>query len=309
MILLHIGDPARGRLWRDLMPRLVPGLTVRQWPDDAGDLGAVRFVAGWAPPAGLLARLPALEAVFSVGAGIDHIDLAEVPANVPVVRMIDTELAEAVAEYVCLAVLALHRDLPGYAAAQARRDWAPVHRLTTTKRRVGVMGLGQIGRAVLARLAPFGFPLAGWSRSPTKIPGVTCHAGDAERAEFLAACDILICLLPLTDETRGILDARLFAGLPQGARLVNAGRGGHLVQADLLAALESGRLSAAMLDVTDPEPLPPGDPLWTDPRILITPHVAGTTDPERGAEAIAANIARHIAGQPMEGVVPRDRGY
>ena len=308
MILLHIGDPARGAMWQSLMPQLVPGLEVRQWPCD-GDLAEIDYAAGWSPPAGLIARLPNLKAIFSIGAGVDHIDFAEVPETVPVVRMVDGELAGAVADYVCLATLALHRDLPTYIAARQRGEWKTIHRCTNARRHVGVMGLGQIGRLALERLAPFGFPLSGWSRTPTEIPGVTCHAGAAGRAAFLAACDILVCLLPLTDETRHILNADLFAALPQGAAVVNAGRGGHLVTADLIAALDSGHLSAAMLDVSEPEPPQPGDPLWTHPAIMLTPHIAGTTDPERGARAIAANIQRHLSGTPMEGVVPRRRGY
>ncbi|TVV75818.1 2-hydroxyacid dehydrogenase [Sphingomonas solaris] len=303
MILLHVGDPARGARWGELVPTLVPGLSVRQWPD-AGDLAEIDYVAGWAPPGDLLGRLPALKALFSIGAGIDHLDLAHLPPGVPVVRMIDDELTEAVADYATLAVLALHRDLPAYIAAQKRGEWRALPRRTNGRRRVGVMGLGQMGRATLARLAPFGFPLSGWSRSAGTIEGVRCFTGEAGRSDFLAQCDILICLLPLTDGTRGILDARLFAGLPTGAGLVNAGRGGHLVQADLLAALASGRIGGAVLDVTDPEPLPADHPLWHDPRIIVTPHIAGTTDAVRGAEAIAANIRRHAAGEAMEGVVP-----
>ena len=308
MILLHIGDPARGAMWQALMPQLVPGLEVRQWPCD-GDLAEVDYAAGWSPPAGLIARLPNLKAIFSIGAGVDHIDFAEVPEGVPVVRMMDDELAGAVADYVCLAALALHRQLPAYVAARQRHEWKALHRQANARRRIGVMGLGQTGRLALERLAPFGFPLSGWSRSRTDIAGVNCYAGPEERAAFLAACDILICLLPLTDETRGILNAGLFAALPPGAAVVNAGRGAHLVTADLVAALDSGHLSAAMLDVSEPAPPPPGSPLWTHPAILLTPHIAGTTDWERGAHAIAANILRHRSGEAMEGVVARDRGY
>jgi glyoxylate/hydroxypyruvate reductase A len=212
-------------------------------------------------------------------------------------------------EYVAWAALSLHRQAPLYLRQQRRSEWKehPVRPAAT--RRIGVMGMGTLGCAALAQLRELGFDCAGWNRSRRNEPGVQCFAGEAELDQFLARTDILVCLLPLTAETRGILDQRVFDALPEGSALVNAGRGGHLVEADLLAALESGRLSAAILDVCEPEPLPRGHALWDHPRIWLTPHVASATQAETAAEALLDNLRRHEAGLALEGLVNRDRGY
>jgi glyoxylate/hydroxypyruvate reductase A len=193
--------------------------------------------------------------------------------------------------------------------AQNEGRWAPIRLVPAGERRVGLMGLGHLGQAVLRALAPFGFALSGWSRSPRSIEGVACHAGLEALPAFLASVDILICLLPLTDDTRGILCRETLSRLPRNAGLINVGRGGHLVERDLLSLLDQGHLSGAVLDVTDPEPLAAGHPFWTHPRILVTPHVASMTRADSAARALIANIRRHHAGAPMDGEVARDRGY
>ncbi len=307
MVLLHVGDPARGERMAAILPGLVPGLVVRQWPD-AGDLAAVHVVAAWTLPEGLIAALPNLQLIVSMGAGVDQIDLSALP-DVPVARMTEPGIAAGMVEYVVFATLALHRDMIGYREDQRERRWSPVKSRPASGRTVGVMGLGMLGQAVLDRLAAFGFPLHGWSRSPHDIAGVTCHHGAEGLPRFLSACDILICLLPLTAETRGILNARLFAQLPRGAGLVNAARGGHLVAADLIAALDAGHLSGAVLDVTEPEPPTADDPLWAHPRVLLTPHIASTTDRDAAAHLVGKIIRAHREGAPLPGLVDRRRGY
>lgn len=308
-IFLYKADPVRGAEWADGFARKAPELEFRQWPlDGDGDDARVRYLAAWEPPRDL-ARFPHLELVFSVGAGIDQFDFTRVPPQLPVVRMVEPGIVDGMVEYVTLAVLALHRDWPVYREQQRAQRWMEHRVRTAASRRVGVLGLGMLGRAVLDKLRGFGFPCAGWSRSPHHIEGVECHAGLEALPAFLARTDILVCLLPLTAATRGILDARLFAGLPQGAALVNCGRGGHLVQEHLLAALDSGRLSAAVLDVCDPEPLPAGHPFWHHPCIVLTPHIASMTQPETAVDAVLDNIRRHRAGLTPTGLVERGRGY
>lgn len=308
MTLLHTSSPARGRVWRDIFAAEAPEIGFAELAD-APDLSSIRYLAAWEPSTELIARLPALEIVFSVGAGVDQFDMAALPDHVRVVRMVEPGIAEGMVEYVTMAVLALHRDLIDYGLAQRERRWAPIDLVPASARRIGILGLGNLGQSVLAALAPFGFPLSGWSRSPRSIEGVECHAGQGALAGFLARTDILVCLLPLTNDTRGILCRDILSLLPRGARLVNAGRGGHLVAGDLIDLLDEGHLSGAVLDVTDPEPLPPGDPLWGHPLVLLTPHIASSTRADSAARALIANIRRHQAGARMEGEVARERGY
>lgn len=180
---------------------------------------------------------------------------------------------------------------------------------TAAECRVGVLGLGSLGQAVLALLVALGFDAAGWSRSRRELPGVSCHAGADELDDFLARTQILVCLLPLTDATRGMLNAALFAKLPRGASLVHVGRGPQLVGADLLRALDTGQLAEAVLDVTDPEPLPSDHPLWLHPCVQITPHIASMTQPQTAARVVIDNLRRHACGEPLVGLVDRARGY
>ena len=307
-VLLHIGDEARGRRWQAMLPSLVPGLAVRQWPD-AGDVAAIRYVAAWTLPADILGKLPNLSMLLSVGAGVDQFDLTALPPQVALVRTVEPGLVEEMADYATLAVLALHRDLPHYLGAQQTRQWRPRAVPAKATRRVGVLGLGAMGQAVAAQVAALGFPVAGWSRTARDLPGVTCVAGEAALPAFLAATDIAICVLPLTPATRGILNAARLAMLPRGAGLVNIGRGGHVDQDALLAALDSGQIAAAMLDVTDPEPLPADHALWSHPNVILTPHIAGDTDPDGGARAVADAILAHRAGHVPTGSIDRTAGY
>jgi glyoxylate/hydroxypyruvate reductase A len=280
----------------------------RIWPEH-GDATEVRYLAAWEPPEDLARTLPNLEVLFSVGAGIDQFDLSTIPSHIPVVRMIEPGIVEGMIEYVTHAVLTLHRDFLDYAHRQQARRWQALPVRAASTCRVGVLGLGMLGTAVLERLNVFGYACAGWSRSPHRIEGVRCYAGADELDPFLARTDVLVCLLPLTPATEGMLDARLLRKLPPGASLVQTGRGAHLAQDDLLALLDEGHLRYALLDVTTPEPLPIGHPLWQHPRVRITPHIASATRPETAVDAVLENLKRHAAGERMIGEVDRERGY
>lgn len=308
MSVLYKANPVRGAEWARHFAVLAPDIPFHIWPDVPAP-ASVRYLATWVPPDDIAGTFPNLDLVFSVGAGVDQFDFSKVPAHVPLVRMLEPHIAESMVEYVSLAVLALHRDLPRFLDQQRREVWKEIQITAAARRRIGVMGLGQLGRAVLERLKVFGFPLAGWNRSPRAIDGVDCFTGADSLDDFLARTDILVCLLPLTPETRGILDAKIFAALPAGAMLVNVGRGGHLVQEDLLAALDGGQLSAAMLDVADPEPLPAGHPFWRHEKVILTPHIASMTHPETAVRFVLDTIGRHRRGEPLPGLVDRSRGY
>lgn len=308
MSILYRSDAARGRTWADIFAAEAPDLPFRVWPD-IGDLAAVEYLIAWQPPAEFLRSLPNLQVLFSIGAGVDQIGLAQVPDGITVVRMVEPGIVSGMVEFAAMAVLALHRDVIDYQLAQRAAAWRPMDVVPAAKRRVGVMGLGVLGQAVLGALAPFGFILSGWSRTPKRLPGVACYSGPDGLDAFLGKCDILVCLLPLTAATRRILDLRLLSQLPRGASLVNLSRGGHLDQNALLEALDSGRLSAAILDVCEPEPLPAGHPFWQHPRILLTPHVAAVTRPETAARVVLENIRRHRRGEPLRDVVDRAAGY
>ena len=308
MTVLYKANMARGAEWARFFAERAPDVPFRVWPD-IGDPQAVRYLVAWQPPDDIAATFPNLELVFSVGAGVDQFDITKLPPHVPLVRMMEPGITERMVEYACMSVLALHRDLVQFISQQRDQVWRELSVTHTSERRVGVMGLGLLGQALLDRLKSFDFPLFGWNRSPRSIAGVTCYAGAEGLTDFLGQADILVCLLPLTSETRGILNANLFARLPRGARLLNVGRGGHLVEADLVAALDDGVLSAAVLDVAEPEPLPAGHPFWSHPRILLTPHIASTTKPETAVDYVLDTIARHRRGEPLPGRIDRDRGY
>jgi len=309
MALLFKGDIDRGGSWERALAHYAPDLDLRSWPK-LGDPAGIDYALVWSPPPGLLAGLPNLKVIFSIGAGIDHLGSdPELPPAVPVVRMVEPGLTAGMTEFVVMSVLYHHRFMLDYLAQQRARAWREISQIGPQERRIGIMGLGVLGQDAARRLLDFGFPVAGWSRSPKSVPGVASFAGAEGLAAFLGQSDILVCLLPSTAETRGLLNAGTLAVLPRSAAIVNAGRGDLIVEADLLAALDDGQVGGATLDVFAEEPLPADSPLWDHPRVVVTPHVASMTIPDSAAAAVVAQIRRFEAGQPLEHVVEMSRGY
>jgi glyoxylate/hydroxypyruvate reductase A len=309
MALLFLSSVDSAEAWQAALGTALPDLELRVWPD-IGDPGDIEAALVWRPPPGLLASLPNLKLIASLGAGVDHIFAdPHLPPQVPIVRLVDPHLTTAMSEYVQLQVLRLHRQDLAYVAQQRRCEWRPLPQPNAGERRVGILGLGVLGSDAALKLSVLGFDVAGWSRAEKKLRGIACFHGAAGLTAMLARSEILVCLLPLTPATEGILDARLFAQLPRGAALVNCARGRHLVESDLLPALDSGQLSAAVLDVFRDEPLPADHPFWSDPRIVITPHVAAVTHAPTAALAIADNLRRLGDGRPLLNRVDASERY
>ena len=309
MALLFKSETDRAALWRDAFLKLAPDLDFREWPE-VGDPADIEFALVWHPIKGDLKRYPNLKAIFSLGAGIEHIfSDPELPKHIPVVRMVDHGLTRGMTEYVLMHVLRFHRNVLELEAQKQAGVWNYVDYPPAWERRVGVMGLGVLGGDAARTIASFEFATAGWSRRPKRIEGVECFHGEEGLARFLRRTEILVNLLPLTDATENILNARTFAQLPRGACLINAARGRHLVEEDLIPALESGQLAGAALDVFREEPLPAGHPFWAHPKIWISPHVASVTQPSTAAKGVLDGIARLRAGLPLENVVDWSEGY
>ena len=307
MAFLFNSDAARGAVFRDAFARELPDLEFFHCSEDV-DPDQVRYLLTWTVPDDI-SRYRNLEVLFSIGAGVDQFNRESIPDQVKVVRMVEDGIIRMMQEYVAMGVLTLHRDMLAYREQQKRYTWQPFPAPQATERRVGFLGLGMLAQAAIERLKPFQFPLAGWSRSKKEIEGITCFHGADQLAGFLKQTDILVCLLPLTEQTRGVLNAQLFSLLPTEARLLHVGRGPQLDQHALIEALDSGRLAAAMLDVTDPEPLPESHPLWSHPKVMITPHIASVTQPHTAAQSVIGNIRRHRAGENLIGLVDRALGY
>ena|SRR5579872_1324155 len=309
MAILFRSTPAAAARWRPVLSRLMPAHEFRFWPE-IGDPAAIDYALVWNPEPGLLASLPNLKLIVGLGAGVDGLLRDKtLPAGVPIVRLVDPYLTGAMSEYVVFQVLRLHRQDLDYAAQQREHVWQEREQVNASERRVGILGFGTLGQDSGRKLQALGFDVAGWSRTARPVPGFATFGGDAGFGELLARSDILVSLLPLTPATEGILDAAAFARLPHGAGLVNAGRGGLLVEADLIPALESGQLAAAVLDVFRTEPLPPEHPFWSHPRIVVTPHVAAETNPPTAAQIIREAIRQFEAGLPLANRVDPARGY
>jgi glyoxylate/hydroxypyruvate reductase A len=313
---LLIACSSRAEEFASLARSFDPVLDVRVAPD-IGRRADIRYALAWQAPHGLLKTLPNLELIISVGAGVDHLLNDPDLPDVPMVRFVDPDLSGRMAEYIALHVLYHHRRMPEFRELQARKVWKYLPEPAAHEVRVGLMGLGVMGQAAARVLGVLGYRLRGWSRSRRALPGMECFAGREGLDPFMAETDILAVVLPLTPDTRGLLNAGLFAKLSRSGRdprlpgpvLINAGRGGLQVDADVLSALLAGQLYAASLDVFEAEPLPHSSPLWSHPRVIVTPHNAAESAPAAIVRYALAQMRAHAQGAPLANVVDRSRGY
>ncbi|MGI9304805.1 MAG: 2-hydroxyacid dehydrogenase [Gammaproteobacteria bacterium] len=305
LFLSHMDDPVA---WRKELKARIPDLDMRVWPE-FGDANEIDIALVWRPPAGELKRFRNLEAIVALGAGVDQILSDPELPDVPLARIIDPMLTFAMTEYVLLAVLRYHRGFDRCEREQREKRWSFAPPPDAHERCVGVMGLGELGGDAARKLAAHGFQVRGWSRSEKQIDDVVCFHGDEQLEAFLCSTEILICLLPLTHSTRGIVNSRTLKLLPRGAYFINPSRGDLVNELDLIAALNNGQLAGATLDVFSTEPLPAESPLWTHPNVLVTPHIASLPYPHSSAPQVAENVIRAREGQALHNVVDRRVGY
>jgi phosphoglycerate dehydrogenase-like enzyme len=297
-ILLLLPEPSQVPAYRSAVLALAPELEIVGYSRelDEAQLARIQVVLGWRLPTGLAPRLPALRWVCSIAAGVEKLLAPDLPPQVPMSRVVDPDQALGIAQHVALMVLRHVRQLPLYEEQQRQRSWTRYPK-AAARDRIAVLGLGEVGRAVLEPLRALGFPVEGWNRSSGPL------------LSLLARSDIVVNALPLTPDTSGILDAHAFAAMPRGSYLINVARGGHVVEPDLIAAIKSGHLAGAALDVQQTEPLPPEDPLWTAPGVVITPHIAAQSSVQTVAEQFVAALRCLQQGLPLPNAVDRARGY
>jgi len=314
-LLIHGGtENWSPKNWKGRFDEVLSDRRVLMLPEMAFDPAEIHYAAVWKPAPGELAAFPNLRVIFNLGAGVDALMADQSLPKVPLVRVAVADLMFRMTEYVVLHVLMHHRQELYLRASQREKRWAPRAQWPAAAISVGIMGLGTLGANAAAALRHLGFRVSGWSRSRKEIDGIACFHGEAGMEPFLRATDILVSLLPLTPETRHILNRALFAKLnrnsPLGAPvLINAGRGGLQNENDILACLDDGTLGAASLDVFEKEPLPADSPFWTHPKVMLTPHNAADTDPDEISKYVARQIERFEAGGALENVVDPGRGY
>lgn len=292
--------------WLAGLRAALPGATVELWQPGAPQAD---HAVVWAPPQQFMDEQAALRGIFNIGAGVDALMKLRLPASATVVRLDDAGMSVQMAEYVCHALIRHFRELDGYEADVAQGKWSYRKPRLRSEWPVGIMGLGVLGQRVAQAVQQFDFPVLGWSRRPKQLAGVRCFAGLAELPAFLAASRVLVCLLPLTEETQNILRHDTLSRLQPGGYVINVARGGHLVEEDLLALLDSGHLAGAMLDVFRQEPLPLGHAFWTHPKICVTPHTAARTLRDESIAQIAQKIGALERGEPIAGWVDLKKGY
>lgn len=295
--------------WKTALQAQLPGLKIIHSseidrPED------IHYALVWKPPEGFFGPLKNLRLIINLGAGVDSlVHRQDLPAGIPITRITDSQMARMMAGYVLFAALRHARDIPFFEQAQRLGEWAYRHPRSPEDTSIVVLGLGQLGAKAAYELQRQGFKVTGWSRSPAQIEGVECLAGIETLDAVIGRADILVLMLPLTPQTRQILNRERLAKLPEGAAFINVARGALVDQAALTDLLKSGHIGAATLDVFEREPLPAADPLWSMPNVLITPHLASVAIPSSSARQIAANILRVSAGESPDNIIDPSRGY
>lgn len=302
------GSPADAQQWQHRLQQAFSGSEFVQLDSPRGKQAEIALV--WGPPPGLLASCEGLRLIISLGQGVDHIlQDQQLPKTVPICRLVDPDMAHALSQWVIAVLLDHVRDGPAYREQAERRVFQPRPQTQTQGLPVAVYGLGAIGRVIAARLAAIGFSVLGWAASQKTLPDIDCHSGETGWQHCLQTARAHICILPLTGHTKGLFDAPAFAQMPKASYFINGGRGGHVAEEDLLAAIQTGHLAGAALDVFRTEPLPEDHPFWSEPRIAIWPHVAARTNPDTAAAQIITAIKAVLAGQQPQNLVDRTRGY
>ena len=309
MHIIFYAHGSTGADWLAELNKTLPLADIRLWEE--GDTAPADYAVVWKPPAAMLCGRTDLKAIFNLGAGVDAIlQLGDdLPAQVPIVRLDDAGMALQMAEYVCYAVLRHFRRFDEFDAQSRDHHWRFLKPRDKKMLRIGILGLGVLGSRIADALLPFDFEVHGWSRSRKQIAGVQSFAGADEFDTFLAQSNVLVCVLPLTADTRGLLNRAALAMLPKGAYVINVARGAHIIERDLLDLIEENHLAGAMLDVFDDEPLPSDHPFWREPRITITPHIAALTLRGDSVRQIAAKMKLLERGQPIAGLVDCSKGY
>lgn len=309
MAFLIIAPTMKVTTWAAKIKAAAPSIDLRVWPE-YGARDDIDFILCWRPPQGELRQYPRLKCIASMGAGVDHIlSDPQLPPHTPITRIVHPSMPQSMSEYVIMSVLNHIRHTNRHRLQQSRKIWRVKVPLMAADTRIGVMGLGQLGQDAARKFVGLGFPVSGWSRAPKQIDQVDTYAGQASLPDFLESANVLICMLPLTPETQGILNRPVFETLPAGAYVINVARGPHLVEPDLLDMLASGHLSGACLDVFNQEPLPPTHPFWDHPKITITPHISSLTNPKAVVPQIVDNYNRVMSDKPLKYVIDRKRGY
>jgi len=299
------------KLWIEPLTAYAPWLTIKIHGQDAYKPEEIDYVLAFRPPPGFFKTLPKVKAIFSLGAGVDgFLADPEFPKQIPLVRFVDHTMSREMTHYVVLQTLMHHKRQRLFDEGQREKQWRQSFPSRQTEEtRIGILGLGEIGTMAAERLRDLDFPVAGWSRTKKDVKGIESFAGADQLEAFLGRSDILVCLLPLTPDTRNILNAKTFAMLPKDAFVINAARGGHLAEDDLIAAIDSGHLAGATLDVFQTEPLPKESPLWSHRKITVTPHIAAMTDPRVAGRYVADRIARHMKDGTLDNLVDFTLGY